>query len=102
MQDFYRRDQTRFLQGRLRVLNLLAGSAAMNFIYARPTAADRDRWRQKALEYIGRADKIESDNEATWLSKALFWMGEARREIEALRNAAYYADLAINASGICT
>ena len=54
-------------------------------------------WRHKALEYIGRADKISANCPQTWLVKALFWIGEHHRDEHALRNAAYYADSSLRA-----
>jgi len=95
MQDFYRQNAKNFAGGRLRVLNLLAASATASFVGEELRKEAREAWRQKALEYIGRADKVDPNCEATWLCKSIFWIGELHHDPNALRNAAYYADSAL-------
>lgn len=95
VQDLDGEEHGRLVRGRLRILSMLARSAASEFVSAGSGQKVRDSWRLKALEYMGRADKIVSDFEETWISKALFWIGEARQDIAMLRHAGYYADLAV-------
>lgn len=99
MQDFYRREPLSFENGRLRILNLLAASATNNFVNEELRKDTREAWRQKALEYIGRADKISTNCPQTWLVKALFWIGEQHHDEHALRNAAYYVDSSLRSNG---
>mmetsp|Transcript_22088 Transcript_22088/g.66296 ORF Transcript_22088/g.66296 Transcript_22088/m.66296 type:complete len:1116 (+) Transcript_22088:268-3615(+) len=98
MQDFYRRDPASFASGQLRILNLLAASATHSFMNEQLRRDIRQAWRQKALEYIGRADKISTSCPQTWLVKALFWIGEHHRDEHALHNAGYYADSSLRSS----
>jgi RNA polymerase-associated protein CTR9 len=98
MQDFYRRDPASFASGQLRILNLLAASATHSFTNEQLRRDIREAWRQKALEYIGRADKISTSCPQTWLVKALFWIGEHHHDEHALGNAGYYADSSLSSS----
>ena len=68
-----------------------------NMIFILYSVGCMKAWRHKALEYIGRADKISANCPQTWLVKALFWIGEHHRDEHALRNAAYYADSSLRA-----
>lgn len=92
MQDFYRREPNQFTKGQLRILNLLAAAATTSFVKEQLRRDVRDAWRHKALEYIGRADKLATNCPQTWLVKALFWIGEYHRDDSAPQNAGYYAD----------
>mmetsp|Transcript_17683 Transcript_17683/g.55359 ORF Transcript_17683/g.55359 Transcript_17683/m.55359 type:complete len:217 (+) Transcript_17683:81-731(+) len=98
MQDYYRAAQSKFTDDRLRILNLLAASATLVFV-SQVNQEIRSDWKQKALEYIGRADKIQASHVPTKLCKSLFWLGELHHDSNALRNARYYTDLAVEADG---
>lgn len=97
VQDNHRMSQSNFTNGRLRILNLLAASATLQFS-SQSVDEFRVIWKQKALEYIGRADKIDGSHDMTKLCKSLFWMGELYQDSNALRNARYYIESSLEAS----
>jgi len=101
MQEFYVREHDKFTRSRLRVLNLLAASAASCFVDDSLSQKSQEGWRQKALEYIGRADNIDANCAMTWLCKVIFWIGLHHQDPSALSNAAYYARLAHDVKREC-
>lgn len=98
LQDSHPHEKEHFSHARLKVLSILAAISASEFVSAGP-GQGRESCRRKALEYIGKADKIEADSEETSISKALFWIGEAYQDAGEMRNAAYYADFAASHKG---
>lgn len=95
MQDIYKQDPVLFVRGRLRVLTLLAGAATSKMIGV-SSKTSRDDARRTALEFIGRADKIDAACVINKLCKAVFWIGELHHDSGALRNARYHADLVLH------
>lgn len=95
MQDIYKQDPLLFVKGRLRVLTLLA-AAETSKMMGRSSKATRDDARRTALEFIGRADKIDATCVINKLCKAIFWIGELHHDSGALRNARYHADLVLH------
>lgn len=95
MQDTYKQYPFLFEKGRLRVLTLLAAAASLQMMDG-SVESSRDDSRQRALEFIGRADKIDASCETTKLCKAIFWIGELHHDTSALRNARYHADLVLH------